>query len=345
MTRPLLSVLIDTYNQERYIEQAVASALDQDFPPSEYEILVVDDGSTDRTPEIVRKFAPRVRLLRKKNGGQASAFNIGIPEAQGEIIAFLDGDDWFAPGKLSVVTEALGRNPGAAAAGHGYYEVGEDTQKFEMHVAPQTKLLHLGNAQEAREARLAAPFLHNAALTVRRETLKRVIPIPEILTFCADFPIAMASMARGLLLLDRALYYYRVHTKNLHGGVSPSDPIATRRKCEMGDKMFCVVDAVLRRQGVPAEAISTLIDEPWTITNRECLHRFGGSRLKTFRTEMRAFRWEHKSPSFAYSVFKYVAVGTATFAVSPRRFYELRNWYGRRNISRVRERLVKSGNP
>src|ERR1051325_2162678 len=89
------SVLIDTYNHERFIEQAIVSVLEQDFPASEREILVVDDGSTDGTPEIVKKFEPQVRLLRKKNGGQASAFNAGIPECKGEIVAFLDGDDWW----------------------------------------------------------------------------------------------------------------------------------------------------------------------------------------------------------------------------------------------------------
>src|SRR6516165_9504076 len=106
MARPHISVLIDTYNQQHYIEQAVVSVLEQDFPPEETEILVVDDGSTDRTPEIVRKFEPRVRLLRKSNGGQASAFNAAIPETSGALVAFLDGDDWWTKDKLSAVAEA-----------------------------------------------------------------------------------------------------------------------------------------------------------------------------------------------------------------------------------------------
>jgi glycosyltransferase involved in cell wall biosynthesis len=67
MVKPILSVLIGTYNQEQYIEQAVVSAVEQDFPPADFEILVVEDGSTDRTPEMVHKFAPRVRLLTKGN--------------------------------------------------------------------------------------------------------------------------------------------------------------------------------------------------------------------------------------------------------------------------------------
>src|SRR5579862_4870911 len=130
--KPILSVLIDTYNHERYIEQTIVSAIEQDFPASEFEILVVDDGSTDRTPDIVGKFAPRVRLLCKKNGGQASAFNAAFPEVRGELVAFLDGDDWWAPGKLAAVTTSLEKNPGIAGVGHGYYEFMEATGESKL---------------------------------------------------------------------------------------------------------------------------------------------------------------------------------------------------------------------
>ena len=216
MTTPLASVLIDTYNHEKYIEQAITSAIEQDFPAKDYEIVVVDDGSTDRTPEIVKKFAPRVRLLRKKNGGQASAYNAGIREARGDVVAFLDGDDWFAPGKLCAAISALERHPEAAAVGHGYYQVVQPTGEVITHAADHTKLLRLTDPKSAREARLSIPFLHNSALTVRRSALERIGPIPEVLVFCADAPLAVISMAQGLLLLDRPLLYYRVHSQNLY---------------------------------------------------------------------------------------------------------------------------------
>src|SRR5260370_35057102 len=84
LARSFVSVLIDTYNHERFIEQAIVSALEQDFPAAEREIIVVDDGSTDRTPEIVKKFEPRGRLLRKQTGGRASDFDAGSPRCVAE---------------------------------------------------------------------------------------------------------------------------------------------------------------------------------------------------------------------------------------------------------------------
>src|SRR5258708_10638386 len=107
MAKPFVTALIDTYNHEAFIEKAIDSVLQQDFPAVDTEILVVDDGSTDRTPEVTRKFAPKVRLLRKVNGGQGSAFNAAIPEAQGAIVAFLDGDDWLTPNKLTSVAQVF----------------------------------------------------------------------------------------------------------------------------------------------------------------------------------------------------------------------------------------------
>ncbi len=77
MTTPIVSALIDTYNQEHFLEQALVSVFEQGLSPSELEIVVVDDGSTDNTASLVAKFAPRVRYIHKKNGGQVSAFNAG----------------------------------------------------------------------------------------------------------------------------------------------------------------------------------------------------------------------------------------------------------------------------
>jgi glycosyltransferase involved in cell wall biosynthesis len=341
--KPILSVLIDTYNHEQYIEQAVVSAVEQDFPPEDFEILVVDDGSTDRTPDIVRKFAPRVRLLRKKNGGQASAFNAAYSELRGDIVSFLDGDDWWLPGKLAAVTAALGQNSDIAGIGHGYYEFNEVTGESKLRKPPQSLLVRLSTPEAARQCWLDLTYVHMAAFTVRRSVLDKCIPIPETLIFDADAPIAMAAMAHGALLLDQPLLYYRVHSNNLVGGIDQNDGIRLRRKYEMGDEMFGVLYPMLLRMGVPRDSVSALLDEQWVHLTRHLLSVYGGSRIKAFQTEMRHFHYTCKDPSLAYCLFKYAVVGAATFAIRPRTFYRLREWYGRQNLGRLREYFATSG--
>jgi len=340
--KPLVTVLIDTYNQERYIEQAIVSVLEQDFPASNMEILVVDDGSTDRTPEIVRKFAPRVRLLRKKNGGQASAFNAGFSESHGQLVAFLDGDDWFAPGKLRAVVDALEQEPDAAGVGHGYCEFHEATQETRICAARETKFLNLKTEEAAHDALLGWACLLTSAFTVRRKTLQKLMPIEESLLFCADAPIALGAMADGARLLKEPLGYYRVHSDNLHA-VDPKNIAKLRRKHEMNERMFQALERQLARLGVASESIAALLYPPWTDTSRFNLRTYGGSRLHTLRTEMRSFRSEFRNPSLGYRLFKYAVVGGATLALPPRQFYNARDWYGRRNLGRLRDRLFKAG--
>lgn len=93
-----ISVVIPAYNAEQYIARAIASCLRQTYPP--VEIIVVDDGSTDNTANVAERFIPWVRVIRKTNGGPASARNAGAAEAAGEWIALLDADDWWFATKL-----------------------------------------------------------------------------------------------------------------------------------------------------------------------------------------------------------------------------------------------------
>lgn len=341
MTRPSLSVLVDTYNHERYIEQAIVSVLDQDFPASDVEVVLVDDGSTDRTPEIVRKFVPRVRLLRKKNGGQASAFNAGIAELKGSLVAFLDGDDWFAPGKLTAVVETLQKHPEVAAVGHGYYEFNEETKQTRVCAPPDPKLLHLGTPEAAREAYRGWPFLLMGALTVRREVLETVVPIPEKLLFCADTPITMASMAGSVYVLEQPLFYYRHHADN-YFVTAENNAARLKRRYDMTEETYRLTEPILARLNVPPESIAALLYPPWITISRLSLQRFGGNPLNTFRTEMRFFRLHFDNPSIAYRLFKYLFVGSATLLLPPRRFYQARDWYYHRNLARFRERLCKT---
>lgn len=334
--KPLVTALVDTFNHERYIEQALVSVLEQGLSPSELEIVVVDDGSTDRTPEIVQKFLPRVKHLRKQNGGQASAFNAAFPEVGGQIVAILDGDDWWAKGKLPAVADALERNQEVSAVSHAYYEYYEENQELRTCGPPDTISLDLATPEAARLAFRSWAFLQPSALTVRWKVLERVMPIPEVLVFSADSPIALASMAMRVLVLPAPLSYYRFHASNLYASHS-KDMEKLRRRYEMDEVMCGVLWPMLLRLGVPEDCISAFLDAFWIWVNRRSLSAFGGSPLKTFRTEMRSFRLDSRNPTLSYRLFKYLVMGPATLLLPPRQFYKLRDWYAQRDLGRFRD--------
>ena len=105
----MISVVIPSYNSAQCIARAIESALAQSF--IDYEIIVVDDGSTDNTAEVVQRFGEKVRYVSQENSGAAAARNRGIKEAKGRWIAFLDSDDEWVEDKLSIQMRILESNP------------------------------------------------------------------------------------------------------------------------------------------------------------------------------------------------------------------------------------------
>jgi hypothetical protein len=98
----------------------------------------------------------------------------------------------------------------------------------------------------------------------------------------------------------------------------------------------------LLRLGVREECAAALLEPNWLFINRQSLSTYGGSRLKTFRTEMRSFRAYYKNPTLRYKLFKYLVMGPATLLLPPRTFYKFRAWYGQRNLGRFRNWFVRT---
>jgi GT2 family glycosyltransferase len=108
----LTSVVIPTYNRRAMVTEAVASVLAQDAPA--FEVIVVDDGSTDATAEALNvAFAERIRVVRTENRGVAAARNTGVAASSGQLLAFLDSDDLWLPGKLATQVEFFEQCPEA----------------------------------------------------------------------------------------------------------------------------------------------------------------------------------------------------------------------------------------
>ncbi|WP_018866625.1 MULTISPECIES: glycosyltransferase [unclassified Thioalkalivibrio] len=107
--KPLVSVIMPAYNTAAYIAESVDSVLDQDYPS--VELIVVDDGSTDGTIEVLRAYGDRLTLLTQQNQGAAVARNAGIAAASGDYIAFIDSDDVWLPGKLAAQVGYMDQHP------------------------------------------------------------------------------------------------------------------------------------------------------------------------------------------------------------------------------------------
>src|SRR5262249_49148666 len=112
-----VSVVIPAYNCAPLVREAIASALAQTAPP--FEILVIDDGSTDDSRALIAEFGSPVRYVWKPNGGVSSARNRGLAEARGDLIAFLDADDLWHPDKLRRQVEVLLERPELGMLGTG----------------------------------------------------------------------------------------------------------------------------------------------------------------------------------------------------------------------------------
>ena len=136
----LVSIIVPVYNVEFYIKKCVKSVLSQTYPC--FELILIDDGSTDKSGvycDELAKTDQRVKVLHKKNGGQAEARNIGLDCARGEFIFFLDADDWIEPEAIKTLIDKQ-REKGADMVCGGYRlvdeggrTVGEGTQKLKMY--------------------------------------------------------------------------------------------------------------------------------------------------------------------------------------------------------------------
>ena len=107
--KPLVSIVIPAYNYERFVGRAIDSALDQDY--GNIEVIVVDDGSTDRTADVAHRYGPRVRVVEQANQGLAGARNTGIRESSGDLLFFLDADDLMDRNAISQLVSILGSLP------------------------------------------------------------------------------------------------------------------------------------------------------------------------------------------------------------------------------------------
>ena len=181
---PEISVIMSVYNGERYLREAIESILNQTF--KDFEFIIIDDGSTDRTPEILREYAKkdeRIKIITNpKNIGLTKSLNKAIKKAKGEYIARMDADDIAMPERLKKQIEFMEKNPEVGLLGTAYYEM---NSKGEI---VGDKLFPTSNKKLKKILIKYNPFFH-ASVMVRKEVFNRVGPYDKNIPKAQDYEL------------------------------------------------------------------------------------------------------------------------------------------------------------
>jgi glycosyltransferase involved in cell wall biosynthesis len=214
--RPMVSVLITSYNYGCFLRQAIESVLQQSYFP--IEIVVSDDGSEDDSCEIATDYINHgkpVKLFRGKHQGMAECLNNAFSKATGEILCFLDADDYFLPDKVEAVVDAFRSQPQAGFAVHRAQMVDHDCRPRGIY--PLLTSLPRGNCAEAafRNAGVLMGLPPTSNLSLRRSVAQRIFPLPWHFTGYAEQVIhRMAPLMTSICAIDKPLSVWRLHGRN-----------------------------------------------------------------------------------------------------------------------------------
>jgi glycosyltransferase involved in cell wall biosynthesis len=203
-----MSVLINNYNYSRYLSHCIDSVVSQEY--DDKEIIVVDDGSTDGSGDVIKRYGSAIVPVWKENGGQASCFNTGFAQSTGDIILLLDADDAFLPGKLSVVARLYG---GSDATWCFDPVTKEEDGRIRETPVPASSVDLRPLVRRGHFPKLPGP---TSGLTFRRDLLAEILPMPTAQgVVLSDNYVKFAAAYLGPgIIVHHPLSFQRIHGSN-----------------------------------------------------------------------------------------------------------------------------------
>ncbi len=206
-----VSIVINNYNYGRFLGEAIRSALEQTL--SALEVIVVDDGSTDNSREVIESFGSQIQAIFQPNGGQAAAFNTGILAAKGDWIWLLDADDSL---KQDAVRQAIELTaPGISRIAMGMEQIAADGTRIGIQL-PNGGICFEGSLRDVMLEHGGLPSTPTSGNLFAREALLSILPVPEdSFRICADAYLFVKSGKCGSTRLDpRIVANYLIHGEN-----------------------------------------------------------------------------------------------------------------------------------
>jgi glycosyltransferase involved in cell wall biosynthesis len=214
---PLLSIIINNYNYGEFVGEAIKSALAQ--PTGLAEVIIVDDGSTDNSREVIRKYADRATVILQSNGGQGAACNAGLLKARGDWVIFLDADDILLERAAEFLAGVV--SPGVSKVTWQMFRIGRDGRRLGgllPQETPETSVI----SKLANHGPMSFVYSPTTGNAWSKQMLDAVCPIPE-----KEFPDTIdgylahtAPFYGRIVRIDRSLSSYRVHGENMYAARS-----------------------------------------------------------------------------------------------------------------------------
>lgn len=212
-----ITAIVPTYNRARYLATAIDSVLNQTHRPA--QVIVVDDGSVDATPEILKAYGTRIEAIRKANGGKASALNLALRHARGEFIWIFDDDDVALPHALEGMAHTLAEHPECAFA-YGSHDHLVDSENGQARVVQPD--LRIDRSLDFRLSVLERCYIFQPAMLVRRAVFDAVGPFNEALVRSQDYEM-LIRITRRFAGVDvgSILFHQRQHSGPRGSAASP----------------------------------------------------------------------------------------------------------------------------
>lgn len=216
---PLISIVINNYNYANFVDKAIKSGLNQTY--KNIEVIVVDDGSTDNSWDIITSYADKVIAIRKANGGQSSALNAGFAASKGDIVCFLDADDIFLPEKVAEIVELFADNDIGWCFHPLRYtkyintEVEEFIANYPLPPNDKSPYKIDFNYEIVEKAKHPTWGPATSALCFRRTLLEKILPMPEVIRTGSDNYLRYAAvfLTPGYFI-NKPLAVLRIHGSN-----------------------------------------------------------------------------------------------------------------------------------